>query len=431
MSAEATTTLVLSVLLLLANAFFVAAEYGLVSARRSKVEALAKKGNRRARAVMKAYDELSTFVAGVQVCITVVGIGIGALTEPALSKALEPMLGFLPDWLLTLVSVFLVAYPLVVLGELLPKYVTLQHPERIALATVGPQRVINTILMPLVWLIRKTGEGIVRLVGVRPEDAEGQGLSREELALLLRSSSEDGHFDEAQASVVNKALNLDRLDASDVLIHRLDIKWVDLSLDRAGLLAALKTIPHSRIPVCDGDIDEVVGVAYLQDIVRHLDEPGFSLGAIMRPAEFVPENLSLDKVVTRMRDTRTQILFVRDEYGGTSGLLTLEDVVEEVFGELEDSLESERPQIERTNPRRVTARADVRYDELLQFLRRDDDEGPFTTETLAEIVIDALGRVPRVGDSVDVPLGTLKVENMARRRVTRIALVESPPRVES
>jgi putative hemolysin len=182
-------------------------------------------------------------------------------------------------------------------------------------------------------------------------------------------------------------------------------------------------LPHSRVPVCDGDVDEVVGIVYVQDVLKNLGREDVTLEVIARPAEFVPETLTLDRVVQRMREAKTQILIVRDEYGGTSGLLTLEDVVEEIFGELEDSLEGERPPIERVGSQRVTARADVRYDELMDFLDHEvEPESPWTTETLAEIVVSELGRVPRIGDSVQTPVGLMRVENMARRRVTRISV---------
>jgi CBS domain containing-hemolysin-like protein len=160
---------------------------------------------------------------------------------------------------------------------------------------------------------------------------------------------------------------------------------------------------------------------YLHDIVKNLDRPDFSLVQILRPAVTIPENLAIDKIVAQMRDQKTQILIVLDEYGGTSGLITLEDVVEEVFGELEDHLEFERAPIEVLAGGRLSARADVRIDELLAYLHSDENlEGG--TQTLAQVIVDSLGRVPKPGDQTETPFGIMRVDNMARQRITRVSV---------
>jgi putative hemolysin len=205
------------------------------------------------------------------------------------------------------------------------------------------------------------------------------------------------------------------------MIHRLDIKWVDSQFTKAELLERLSEIPYTRVPVCNGDIDEIVGVAYLHDIVRNLNNPDFKLTELMREPVIIPENLSVERIIDTMRDQKTQVVMVVDEYGGTSGLITLEDVVEEVFGELEDRIESERPVIETLANGRVSARADVRLDELVSRLDLSIDLGD-QTDTLAQLIVDGLGRVPRAGDSVESPIGLIRVENMARRRVTRVSV---------
>lgn len=430
MEGDSRVTLVVSLLLLLGSAFFVAAEYGMIGSRRTKIEALANKGNRRAKVLLQAYGQMSMYVAGIQNGITLCGIALGAVTEPALTKLISQPLAFLPGSVVRFLSIVMVAFPLVALGELVPKYVSLKHPERMALATIGPLRFIITILYPLVWLTRKVGELVLRPFGIHIDQETEDAVSREEFALMVQASHEEGHFDESQANVISKALKFDKLDTADVMIHRLDIKWLDKDIARDDLSEALRKIPHSRFPVCDGDIDEVLGIIYLQDIMRVWSTPDFNLQKVLRPAVFVPENLTLDKVIQRMRDEKTQILIVRDEYGGTAGLLTLEDVVEEVFGELEDSLEVERPQIERVNATRITARAEVRYDELLEFIGIEPTETGYTTETLAEIIVNELQHVPRLGDSVELPIGVLRVENMARSRMTRVTITQKTPPVE-
>ena len=412
--------------LLLANAFFVIAEYGLVGSRRSRIESGARKGNRIDALILAVLDSINRYVAGIQVYITLVGILIGAIVTDPLTDELQKILpAGTPEWVGTMVTVVLIVYPLVVFGELVPKYIALSYPESVARFVVRILRISVTILSPLIWLLEKTGQGVLNLLtklglNNQPEDSS---LVRDELFFMLRSGGETGDLDESHSDMVAKTLKLDRLDAEDSMIHRLDIQWLPVTCDRDDVLARIKDIPHSRIPVCKDDLDEVVGIVYLQDIVRALGEPDFDLANLVREPVFIPENLTLDRLVNLMREEKTQIVIVQDEYGGTSGLVTLEDVVEEIFGDLDDALESERPAIERTGRNRLSVRPDVRYDELLDFLNLEEtDQEDWTTESVISILIEKLDRTPKMGDTVDLPIGRLRVDAIAQRRVTRVGV---------
>jgi CBS domain containing-hemolysin-like protein len=414
-----------SILLILGSAFFVAAEYSLVSSRRSRLETFAKAGNRSAAALVKALDNLSSLVACIQIGITMLGIGVGAITEPFVTKVLGAAFGTAVDPRVSyLVAFLLVTFALVVVGELVPKYATLRNPERAALVLYPPLRLISYVCYPLSWLARVTALGILRALGVKPEDEDSAAVPKEELLLLVQSGSADGILEKKHAELVSRALRLDVLTARDIMIHRLDVKWLPIETRREELLRKLKTIPYSRIPVCRDDIDSVAGIAFVHDIVKHLDEADLSLEAIMCPAVFVPENLPMGRIVDTMRSEKTHLLVVMDEYGGTSGIITIEDVVEEVFGELEDRAEGQRPLIELRGGR-VSARAEVRYDELINFLGLQIDTGE-VTDTLATMVVERLERMPKTGDTVETNLGLMRVENMARNRITRVALQLTP-----
>lgn len=414
--------LVVGILLFLASAFFVAAEYCIVSARASRLEPGAKKGAPLDRLALDAINQQSRYVAGTQICITLLGIAIGAILEPALTQLIDPLFPpGVPEVAIQFVSILIISYPLVVLGELVPKYLALRFPEELLRLIIGPLRIVVVLLKPLVWLFQNSGNFVLRLLRINPAD-ETPVISREELYYIIRAGQEGGGLHENQADFVTKTLRLDELDAEDAMLHRLDIKWLDASLDREAVFTRLNDIPHSRIPVCRGDIDELVGIAYLHDIVTAPQDETFSLEAIARPAIFVPESVRLDRLVEIMRERKTQIVIVQDEYGGTSGLVTLEDIIEEVFGDLEDSMESERPSIERTSTGRVSARGDVRYDELLDFLDIEPDDKDYTTEALAAIIVDRLGRTAKVGDTVDLPFARLRVEQAARRRIIRVGV---------
>jgi putative hemolysin len=415
-----------SIALILGNAFFVAGEYALVSARRSRIEGLAKKGSRTAKRLLGAIDDLSPYVAGIQIAITMFGIGIGIWTEPFINQIVADLLGtVVPVEASRVLSILVATYLTVVFGELLPKYLTLESAERIALLVITPLYWFVKFSKPLVWVVQSSGALVLRPFGIKVGGAENDVVPKEELLMLVRSGGAQGVLEQQHAELVTRALRLDVLDASDIMVHRLDIKWLDSSLSRNGVLEKIRAIPFSRIPVCRGDIDEMVGIAYLHDIVVNLDDPEFSLERVARPIVAIPENLSMEKIVETMRTEKTQMLVVMDEYGGTSGIVTLEDVVEEVFGELEDRLESERPTVEVHPNGRVSVRADVRYDELIARLRLDVDPGD-NTDTLATLVVNALDRIPRTGDSVSSPIGTLRVENMARRRITRVGVQLDP-----
>lgn len=411
----------ISAFLLLASTFFVASEYAIVSSRRSRLEADAKKGDRRAKRVLDAMKDVGKLVATTQIAITMVGIGVGSVTEPAVTEALNGLLGvYVPKGVSLALSYLGITYAMVVLGELMPKYLALDYAESIAKWTVGPTLVLARVLSPLVWLAQTSAGKVVRLFGVRPSESSDT-LQKEELLMMIRAGRAAGGLDEGHADVLARTLKLDDLTAKDIMVHRLDMKWLDIETAGEDILGRLAQIPHSRIPICRGDIDDLIGIVYVHDVIKSIGNPKFDLRKILRPAITIPENLSLDRIVTRMREERTQILIVMDEYGGTSGLITLEDVVEEVFGDLEDTLEGERPPVEVHPGGRITARADVRFDELVGRLGIDLHEEP-TTDTLAELIVESLGRVPRIGDTVETTVGLLRVDNMARRRITRVSV---------
>lgn len=422
MGTDAALAIVVSVLLVLGSAFFVAAEYALISSRRSRVEALAKRGSRNAKALLKALDNVSRYVAGTQIAITLLSIGVGSYTEPRLTEWLIGLMGqHLGRGFSYAISILFVTFVLVVVGELCPKYLTLRASEKVALSTFRTLYVFSLALRPLIWIAQTTSRLLLKPFGVNLNEEHESVIPKEELLLLVQTGGAEGVLDQAHAEMVARALRLDVLAARDIMIHRLDVKWIDASLDRDGVFAKLKEVPYSRIPVCRGDIDDLVGIAYLHDILKFHDEPDFNIEKLARPIVAIPENLPMGRIVQTMREEKTQMLVVMDEYGGTSGVITLEDVVEEVFGDLEDRLESERPPIETQANGRISARADVRFDELVNFLHLNIEAGE-NTDTLAQMIIDALDRMPRLGDDVETTLGKVRVENMARGRITRVSV---------
>lgn len=418
----------ISILLILGSVFFVASEYAIVSARKSRVEALAKRGSKNAKALLKLLEDVSPYVAGNQIAITMIGIGVGSITEPYITELLSTAFGKQSvgvEKTLHVLSFLLVTFSLVVIGELVPKYFALRKAEQVALVTFRPLQIFALIFRPLIWIAQNLAGLILKPFKINIKEQPSEGIPKEELLMLVQSGGSEGTLDKMHAEMVTRALKLDVLMARDIMIHRLDVKWIDLSLNKEDVLKRVCEVPFTRLPVCRGDIDDLLGIVYIHDILKALNDPEFSLEKIMRPAVAIPENLTMERIVATMRDEKTQILVVMDEYGGTSGLITLEDVVEEVFGELEDRIESERPPVELFPNGRVSARADVRFDELVSKLSLQYP-GEEVTDTLATLLVNALERVPRPGDSVQTELGLMRVENMARRRITRVSIQLKP-----
>ncbi|MEQ1823128.1 MAG: hemolysin family protein [Fimbriimonadaceae bacterium] len=413
-------SILVSLFLVLGTFFMVAAEYALVGSRRARLEALARKGNRRAKAAISVLNNLNAYVAACQIGITMLGIAIGSFTEPFITEQLESLLGESFSKTISFVlSYVVITYFLVVFGELVPKYLALKMPEKMAMFTAVPLAVISTMLRPLAWLAQVSAGGVARLLGVNVGKLGHGTVQKEDLMMMLRTG--ESELEDLHADFVARALKLDDLMAREVMVHRLDMKWLDVETPKEQLIGRLGKIPYTRIPVCRGDIDIVVGVVYLNDIIKHWEDPAFCLEKLARPAVIVPENLTLDRLVSLMREERSQIVIVADEYGGTSGLITLEDVVEEIFGELEDKLEAERPQIETFPSGRISVKGELRFDEVVRELDIELDDEP-ATETLAQMFVDELGRNPKIGDQIDTIIGKMRVENMARRRVTRVSM---------
>jgi putative hemolysin len=420
-SGSTTYNVLIGVLLMVGSAFFVGAEYASVSMRKPKLEGLAKQGNKGAKGLLKMLENLSPVIAGTQIGITMVGVAMGSVTEPFVSHHLKKALTWMPEGVASLLSFILVLFVLVVVGELVPKYLALTYPERFMLIFRRPIDIFVKVFGLIIWCAEICSGAILKLFKIDIKETGKEKIQKDELIMLVNSTKSDGTLDAEHANMVSRALKLDVLDARDVMVHRLDIHWIDVSSTIGAALHEFARCRHSRLLACDGDIDEVTGVIHLVDVIRVSTTPDATLASIIRPIIAVPENLTIERMVNTMREQKSKILLVRDEYGGTSGLVTSEDVFEEVFGELEDGPESERPALDIQPNGRVSARAELRFDEVVNKLGLDVDPGE-QTDTLADLIVDELQRVPRTGDQIETSIGTLIVENMARRRITRVGI---------
>ena len=386
-------------ILILLNAFFVAAEYALVTARRTRIIELHHQGNRRARAVLKITSDPQQFIAAMQLGVTLTSLGIGALGEQALAHAFE-------SWLATVLAVILayliLTYFHVVIGELVPKGVALGHAEGTALWVSAPVRAFFTVFAPFVWVLRKSTDAVLHVLGLEPPSAEREPLSEAELRMLLSRSSEQGEIEHEEQQMIDKVFVFGDKDVADVMVPRPEVVAISAELPPEEALAAVLDSPYTRYPVYGESLDDVIGVLHVRDLFTAVHDRGLEsvrLAEIVRPAYIVPETKDLASLLQEFRKTNNHFAVVVDEYGGMAGICTLEDLLEEIVGEIEDEFDVSEVQIEQLDD--DTYRIDGMFpiDEFNERFGTSLPDEDF--HTLAGFVFGQLGRAPQLGDDVE------------------------------
>jgi CBS domain containing-hemolysin-like protein len=384
--------------LIVLNAFFVAAEYGLVTARRTKIIELHHQGNRRARDVLRITASPPQFIAAMQLGVTLTSLGIGALGEQALSRAFE---NYMATIIAVLFAYLILTFVHVVLGELVPKGVALGHSEGTALAVAVPVRVFFTVFAPLVWVLRRSTEVVLRIFGLEEPGAEVEAMSEAELRMLLTRSTEHGEIEQEERGMIEKVFDFADKDAADVMVPRPEVVALSIELPPEEALRAVVDSPYTRYPVYRETLDNVVGILHVRDLFAAMWDRGIDvvhLEELLRPPYIVPETKDLASLLHEFRRTKTHFAIVVDEYGGMAGILTLEDLIEEIVGEIEDEFDVPEEQIEQIDE--DTYRIDGMFP-IDEFNSRfgaalpDEDY-----HTIAGFVFGQLGRAPQPGDEV-------------------------------
>ena len=418
-----------ALLLVAANGFFVAAEFALVGARRTRIEALAKAGNRRARLAESAINRLDHYISGTQLGITLASLGLGWVGESTFAVLLIAGFDGLPaPW--NVVATHAVAGTLafaiitflhIVLGELAPKSTALLFPERVSLWTAGPLIVFSRVLGPFIALLNGAANLLLRTVGLRaPRDMER--IHRpEEIELLLAQSARHGLVGEDPAEMIRSVFHLAETTAAEVMTPRTEVVAIaaDMTVDDAA--AFILEQGHSRYPVYEENLDHIVGVLLARDVWRaQRDGSARMVTAIAREPDFVPDTNSVAQLLRHMQREQTHIAIVIDEFGGTAGIVTIEDLVEEIVGEIEDELDEARPELQRLESGEIMLAGRTPIYELNEHYGLQLPEKDYTT--VAGYVLGQLGRMARVGDEVSVDGGCLRVLDVTGRRVDRLSL---------
>jgi CBS domain containing-hemolysin-like protein len=429
-----------AVLLIAGNALFVASETALVTVERTEVDVAAAAGNARAGRVRGALARLSTQLSAAQLGITVTSLAIGLVAEPSIATLLHGPLGAtgLPgaavEPLAVALGLLLASIVQMVLGELVPKNLAMARPLPTAQTVIGPQLAFAALARPVVAVLNGTANRLLRRIGVEPTEELRSARSPDELSLLLRQSADHGSLERDTAQLLMRSLTFGDKRASDVLTPRVQVRFVDADSPVSQVLAVARESGHSRFPVMGDGPDDIVGLVHVKHAVAVPLERRSSVPvrSVMVPPVVVPSSLELDPLLDVLRDRGLQMAVVVDEFGGTMGLVTFEDLVEELVGEVADESDARSGE---------SARARRRWDGswLLSGLLRPDEVTALTDvavpegsyETLGGLVLASLGRIPRVSDSVELPGGArLRVQRMDGRRVDRVVLVPAPPRSE-
>jgi CBS domain containing-hemolysin-like protein len=425
--------LAVGVLLTIGTAIFVAAEFSLVSVDRPAVERAVASGDRRAEGVLAAVRSLSTQLSGAQVGITFTTLVVGFLVEPSLSALLRgPLTAWgVPPTAVTPVSIglglFLATIFSMVFGELLPQNLGISSPLATARVVAGPQRAFTRAAGPLIRVLNGSANAVLRSVGVEPQEELSSARTPEELAALVRRSAQVGTLDESTATLLTRSLGFPTRTAADVMTPRVRMQALRRDDSAGDVVRLARRTGHSRFPVVEQDVDDVVGVVHLKtaiavDRARREEVP---VSELMSDALKVPETVRLGPLLLSLRQQGLQLAVVVDEYGGTAGVVTLEDVVEELVGDVSDEHDRNRSGVVRRRDGTFLVPGLMRPDELRDRIDLAVPDGP-AYETVAGYVMAALGRVPEVGDEVAVPGAVLRVERMEGRRVDRLRVRPAP-----
>ncbi len=423
-----TLALVTGLVLLGVNAFFVAVEISLLAARRAIVEQRAEEGDRRAVAALRALRELPVTFSGAQLGITLASLGLGAVAEPALADALKQLLGRtdLPEGagvaLAVTVAIVVVVFLHMVVGEMAPKNVAIARAEDVALAVARPFAAVMRVLRPVVLVLNGAANLLARAVGVQVIDERSLGHSAEELLLVLGQARESGSIGVEDARLFAAVLELRDVVAGSAMTPRIDLVSVATGTPVARVLDAAARSGHTRLPVYERDIDHVVGVVHVKDLIVGGHATDALVDDVMRPVVAVPESRDLESLLRELLQTRAQAAVVIDEFGGTAGLVTLEDLFEELVGDIVDEFDDE-PALVTLGPRSWIAPGTMRWDVLEDLVGIDLEDEALDADTVSGWMVERLGRLLAVGDVVTTAGGwRLEVRSLEGRRAGRITV---------
>lgn len=425
------TNLLVLLGLVVLNSYFVAAEFALVRARPTRLDALARGGDGLAEMALRATNQIPLVLSACQTGVTLCGLGLGWVAEEALVSLFAGWLEYLPlgvtisirVTLATAFALIAMTFVTVVFGELTPKNVALNNPEKWARYLIPPLLAFAWITKPFTWLLNKSSQVVLRMLRQKPMNEEDAVHSPEELRMLVEQSEESGALEKEDAALIDAVFEFSEKNAREVMTPRTDIVAVDLDADLAEVLEVIRTSGRSRIPVYDGTIDDIVGVLLAKDLIRVVVDSSevFDIKSMMRLPHFVPGTREVEDVLADFKHRKEHMAIVLDEYGGTAGIVTMEDLLEEIVGEILDEYDASPGAAINTVTGEVLLPGNTNIHEINEEYDLElPDEDSYTT--LGGYVFAMLGHVPRVGDWVSTGAARFTVKEMEGRRVASVAM---------
>lgn len=418
---------ILAILIFL-NAYFAASEIAYISLNDAKIEKQAKEGNKKAKQIEKMLKTPSKFLATIQIGITLAGFLSSAFASDAFAEKLAPILyqvmPFLSLGVWKAISIILITIILsfftLVFGELVPKRLAMKHYEKIAFGTIGVIRAISIITSPFVKLLTTVTNGISKIFGV--EENEEELVTEEEIKMMVDQGEEKGTIEEDEKELINNVFEFNDITASEIMRHRKDIYAVDINISKEELLEEIseEEYRYSRIPVYDETIDEIKGILYVKDILKNINKKTFKVKNVIKDAYFISQNRPINEVFKEMQTNKTQIAIIVDEYGGTAGLITMEDILEELVGDIYDEYDEEEKEFEKIDENTYLLNGSMTIYDVNKLLDSKIPEGDY--DTLSGYLQDKLGRIPEDEETpiIDTESVTYKIEEYEDKRILKV-----------
>ena len=426
------TEIVIIVVLILVNAFLAASEIAIAAARKPRLRALADDGNPAAARVLALNENPGRFLATVQVGITLSGFFASAIGAVSLVEAVSSWLAGAPldaasrnaSTIALVLVTALLSFASIIFGELVPKTLAVQQAEAVALRAVRPIDVLSQIARPIVFLLTATTNGVLRLFGARSRAAL-PSVTQDELLAMLEAAEDEGVVEAADADLIEHAFEFGATTVESVMVPRVDVTALDGEIPLEHAVTVFFSSGYSRVPIYEDRLDNVVGILHVKDVFRLLwtreRDPSTPVRDVARPAYFVPQMKPIDELLAELRARRVHMAVVVDEFGGVSGIVTLEDLLEELVGEIVDEFDPGQELVREVAPGVIEVSGRLPVADLLGRLELDRDAlGPAQAVSVGGLVVNALGRIPRERQMVDVPPLRLQVTKMVGHRVGRV-----------
>lgn len=434
--------LILILLLVFLNGFFVSAEFAMVKVRGTRIDTLAQGGNRRAQFASHIANHLDAYLSACQLGISLASLGLGWIGEPTIAGLLNPLFQWLhlKENFIHPIS-FIIGFSIVnlmhiVLGELMPKSVAIRKAEHVTLWTAVPLIAFGRIMKPFIWLLNGTANLLLRPFGIEPATESSTAHTEEEIRILMKESHKSGLIDNTELTLVDNIFDFAETNAREIMIPRTEMSCLYANLSFAeNKEIALKEM-HTRYPVCEQDKDHIIGFVHIKDLLKVSDSDVSNIRDLMRPITTVPESMPISTLLKLMQKKKTQIAILIDEYGGTSGLVTLEDIMEEIVGEIQDEFDEERPAIERKDENTYSISGMMLIEEVNGFFGLDIPTDDY--DTIGGWIYSQIEIPPKKNQVVGLDNGfRFVIEETDNLRISRIAVIPGdetewePPQAET